>query len=125
MTFEQEFTNQLIRLAECRIDSAAWQSWWALHSEEVKMGWQRGIPVLDCHIGTYESDIYIAMATCQKGAEQYLTRKEIPFQHATLYEEGADRERRLYAEKLEQERRKQQEERQKEYEQKKCRRRAF
>ncbi len=36
MTFEQEFTNQLIRLAECRIDSAAWQSWWALHSEEVK-----------------------------------------------------------------------------------------
>ena len=58
-------------------------------------------------------DIYIAMATCQKGAEQYLTRKEIPFQHAALYEEGADRERRLYAEKLEQERRKQQEERQK------------
>lgn len=46
MTFEQEFTDQLIRLAECRIDSAAWQSWWALHSEEVKkMGWQRGIPV--------------------------------------------------------------------------------
>ena len=37
------------------------------------------------------------------GLKRYLTRKEIPFQHATLYEEGADRERRLYAEKLEQE----------------------
>ena len=126
MTFEQEFTNQLIRLAECRIDSAAWQSWWALHSEEVKKRVGSGEYLfLDCHIGTYGPDIYMAMATCQKGAERYLTRKEIPFQRATLYEEGADRERRLYAEKLEQERRKQQEERQKEYEQKKCRRRVL
>ena len=121
MNFEQEFTDKLIQLAECRIDTAAWQNWWAQHSEEVKKRIGSGDYLfLDCVSSAYGLDTY--MAKCQRGAERYLTKKAIPFQHATRYEEGAERERKLYAEKLEQQRKMEQEERQREYEQRKRRR---
>lgn len=118
MCLEQELTEYLIRLAECRIDTATWQNWWNLHSKEVRQIIGSGdFTFLNCVPSSFGPDTY--MVKCQKGAERYLKKRAVAFRHCTLYEEGADRERKLYYEELEQRRKQEEEESRRQYEQRK------
>lgn len=116
MDLEQEFQDQLIRLAECRIDVDTWTEWWSEHSEEVrKMIGSGDFVFLNCVPSSYGLDNF--MLKCQNGAERYLKKNQIPFQHSDRYEIGAASERQRYNDALDQKRRLEQEERQRQYDQ--------
>lgn len=116
MDLEQEFQDQLIRLAECRIDVDTWTEWWSEHSEEVRKIIGSGDFVfLNCVPSSYGLDNF--MLKCQNGAERYLKKNQIPFQHSDRYEIGAASERQRYNDALDQKRRLEQEERQRQYDQ--------
>jgi len=112
MGFEIEFRDRLICLAECRIDLSTWQDWWAVHSAEVKKIISPGdFSRLNCAHSLYGPNTF--MSKCQDGAERYLTKMEIAFQHSDIYAKGADEEYRLYHERLAQKHRAAQAEKQK------------
>lgn len=116
MDLEQEFQDQLIRLVECRIDVDTWTEWWSEHSEEVRKIIGSGDFVfLNCVPSSYGLDNF--MLKCQNGAERYLKKNQIPFQHSDRYEIGAASERQRYNDALDQKRRLEQEERQRQYDQ--------
>lgn len=116
MSFESELRDKLVCLAECRIDLTAWNGWWSIHSTEAKeIVSSSDFLYLNCVPSSYGPSS--TMVKCQKGAERYLIKKKIPFQHSDIYLKGADEEQRLYRERLEQQRKAQQEEKQMRYKQ--------
>lgn len=103
MSFEMEFRDILIRLAECQIDFNAWMDWWTVHSEEVKQIVSPGdYSRLNCAPSSYGPNTF--MLKCQGGAERYLTKMEVSFHTSDTYFTGAEEEHRLYHEKLEKKR---------------------
>lgn len=117
MDLELEFCDKLVSLAECRIDVNTWTEWWEKHSAEIKKMIASGDFVfLNCVPSSYGPDNF--MLKCQNGAERYLKKKQIPFQHSDLYKKGAERERQLYNDALDEQRRLEQEKEQRLYEQK-------
>lgn len=124
MSFELEFRDKLICLAECRIDLVTWKDWWAVHSPEVKKIVSPGdFSRLNCAPSLYGPDTF--MVKCQKGAEQYLAKMQISFCHSDVYSKGAEKEYKLYHENLEQRFRIQQEEKQRLYRQRERERREL
>lgn len=117
MDWEQELCNKLVCLAECRIDIKAWTEWWERHSAQVKKMIGPGDFVfLNCVPSSYGPDNF--MVKCQNGAERYLKKKQIPFHHSDLYQKGAERERQMYNDALDEQRRLEREEEQRLYDQK-------
>lgn len=114
MDLQWEFQNQLICLAECRIDLTTWTKWWTAHSAEVKKMIGSGDFVfLNCVPSSLGPNNY--MLKCQNGAERYLKKNQIPFEHSDLYEKAAEREFQMHWDKIDQERRLEQEKEQKLY----------
>lgn len=116
MSFEMEFREILIRLAECQIDLLAWKDWWTVHSEKVKKIVSPGdFSRLNCAPSFYGSNTY--MKKCQDAAERYLRKIGVSFHTSDIYLINAKEEQGHYREKLENKRMADREEEQKKSEQ--------
>lgn len=116
MSLETELRDRLICLAECRVDLSTWQEWWTAHAVEVKKIISPGdFSRLNCADSLCGPSTF--MLKCQEGAERYLRKMEISFQHADIYKKESDEEYRRYHERLTQKRMAEQMERQEQYKQ--------
>lgn len=87
---EEEFKRKMLELATCKILPENWYNWWIKNQESLKVFLSKGDYLRIKPIS--HGFLWVPILTSQKGAEQYLLKNEIPFEHSSMYQKNYEKE---------------------------------